>query len=163
MFIENSQTKKQQKTPHINMLVASNITTLAHAKCCSQQLAQTSATLASCLINSTLTGRVPMGLPRERLCILPWKLTAVPNKNQWLEDVFPTEIVPVLGDMLVLGGVSHWKGSLENHRLKSAILGEEMHSLPGGWIYVDWDSIVRLFFKFHLRISMDFIFHLFPN
>lgn len=39
---------------------------------------------------------------------------------------FPTEIVPVLGDMLVFSGVSHRKGNLENHRLKSAILGEEM-------------------------------------
>ena len=27
-------------------------------------------------------------------------------ENQWLEDVFPTEIVPFLGDMLVFWGVN---------------------------------------------------------
>ena len=27
-------------------------------------------------------------------------------ENQWLEDVFPIEIVHLLGDMLVFGGVS---------------------------------------------------------
>ena len=30
-------------------------------------------------------------------------------ENQWLEDVFPTEIVPFLGDMLVFGGVNTLK------------------------------------------------------
>ena len=28
------------------------------------------------------------------------------SENQWLEDVFPIEIVHFLGDMLVFGGVS---------------------------------------------------------
>ena len=31
--------------------------------------------------------------------------TNVSPENQWLEDVFPTEIVPFLGDMLVFRGV----------------------------------------------------------
>ena len=31
--------------------------------------------------------------------------TNMSPENPWLEDVFPTEIVPFLGDMLVFGGV----------------------------------------------------------
>ena len=31
--------------------------------------------------------------------------TNIAPENQWLEDVFPTEIVPFLGDMLVFGGL----------------------------------------------------------
>ena len=36
--------------------------------------------------------------------LLPRKRTNVPE-NQWLEDVFPIEIVHFLGDMLVFGSV----------------------------------------------------------
>ena len=36
--------------------------------------------------------------------VTPLKTNMSPE-NQWLEDVFPTEIAPFLGDMLVLGGV----------------------------------------------------------
>ena len=28
-------------------------------------------------------------------------------ENQWLEDVFPIELIPFLGDMLVFGGVTN--------------------------------------------------------
>ena len=38
----------------------------------------------------------------------PWKTNMSP-KNQRLEDVFPIEIVPFLGDMLVFGGVPSWE------------------------------------------------------
>ena len=31
--------------------------------------------------------------------------TNMSPENQWLEDVFPIEIVPLLGDMFVFGGV----------------------------------------------------------
>ena len=37
------------------------------------------------------------------LYITPLKTNIAPE-NQWLEDVFPTEIVPFFGDMLVFGG-----------------------------------------------------------
>ena len=39
--------------------------------------------------------------------VTPLKTNMSPE-NQWLEDVFPTEIVPFLGDMLVFGSVSHF-------------------------------------------------------
>ena len=35
-------------------------------------------------------------------------------ENQWLEDVFPIEIVPFLGDMLVFRGVFARRLGLEN-------------------------------------------------
>ena len=49
--------------------------------------------------------------PKWDVCLntyfTPLKTNMSPE-NQWLEDVFPTEIVPFLGDMLVFGGVSHF-------------------------------------------------------
>ena len=43
-----------------------------------------------------------LGPPRTT----PGKTKEMSPENQWLEDVFPIEIVPFLGDMLVFGGVS---------------------------------------------------------
>ncbi len=43
--------------------------------------------------------------------------TNIAPENQWLEDVFPTEIVPFLGDMLVLGRVT-WLSELFVHQIK---------------------------------------------
>ena len=40
----------------------------------------------------------------NRIRFTPLKTNMSPE-NQWLEDVFPTEIVPFSGDMLVFGGV----------------------------------------------------------
>ena len=43
----------------------------------------------------------------------PRKTNMSPD-NQWLEDVFPIEIVPFLGDMLVFGGV-RFRNPKANH------------------------------------------------
>ena len=41
----------------------------------------------------------------ENVKVFPWKLTEVPWKSMVGSDVFPTELVPFLGNMLVFTGV----------------------------------------------------------
>lgn len=145
------------------MLVASITHPGQKRNCSTQQLAQTSATFASCLINSTLTGRAFNGPTKGTVVhFFPWKLTnSSPTKiNGWFRCIPHWGLVPVLGDILVFGAVYPTVSGnfgtiiIDSKKCRS---GEEMHSFPGGWIYGDWDSIFRFFwFKFHLRSAMDF-------
>ena len=43
---------------------------------------------------------------KQTIMFTPWKTNMSPE-NQWLEDVFPIEIVPFWGDVLVFGGVKY--------------------------------------------------------
>lgn len=149
IFIGNSKTKKNRKH---------NISTcffcIQHhhpgrcAKCSTQQLAQTSATFASCLINSTWHVGSQWALKGTVVHFFPWKLTnSSPTKiHGWFRCFFPTEVLSHVSFWDVLGGVSHWKGTWENHRLQKCPSGEEMHSFARRVeIYADWDSMFRFF------------------
>ena len=57
----------------------------------------------------TTTPRVP-----PRCCFFSPENERMSPENQWLEDVFPIEIVPFLGDMLVFRGVFARRLGLEN-------------------------------------------------
>ena len=136
MFIGNSQTKKKQKAQHINMLVASITHPGQKRNCSTQQLAQTSATFASCLINSTLTGRAFNGPTKGTVVhFFPWKLTnSSPTKiNGWFRCIPHWGLVPVLGDILVFGAVYPTVSGnfgtiiIDSKKCRS---GEEMHSFP---------------------------------
>ena len=51
-------------------------------------------------------------------------------ENQWLEDVFPTEIVPVSGDMLVFRGVSPGWCFLKNPRTGLSLFCQFRRQVP---------------------------------
>ena len=67
-------------------------------------------------------------------------------ENQWLEDVFPIEIVPFLGDMLVFGGVNTivwtccFHHDFENHRDPVVYQGRE-------------DKVMQVMSCYHLIIT----------
>ena len=57
-------------------------------------------------------------------------------ENQWLEDVFPIEIVPFFGDMLVFGGGKIWVLGMIVICQKSVQMestGQFITTFPAGW------------------------------
>ena len=65
--------------------------------------------------------------------VTPQKTNMSPE-NQWLEDVFPIEIVPLLGDMLVFRGVSRSKTFPPVKKFELRVLVPRQKSAEGiGW------------------------------